>query len=166
MRIFSENVQPPRETSAMAPVREPAAGGAVLHAVDSAVPARTAFKGAASGAAGTGKSPAAVANVVPPVVSEIPRKCPTEAAPADRARSAEPGDSTVRCPGPELPLATATTMSARSRLSTATVSRSWMPWAPPPRLMLTTSMPSSAAAWSASRMSSLRALSTSPGKML
>ena len=63
-------------------------------------------------------------------------------APAVSARAAEPGDSTVKLPGPLLPAATAEIMLAWSRLSTATVSRSWTPCAPPPRLMFTMSMPS------------------------
>jgi len=41
-----------------------------------------------------------------------------------------------------IPLEMATTMFAWSRLSTATVSRSWTPAAPPPRLMFATSKPS------------------------
>ena len=79
---------------------------------------------------------------------------------------ADPGDSAVKNPGPLFPAATATTMPASSRLSTAIVRRSWMPFAPPPRLMFATSKPSSNAASSAFRMSSERALATLSGKTL
>src|SRR5207245_19728 len=54
----------------------------------------------------------------------------------------DPGDPTVKWPGPALPAATATTMFAWSRLSTAIVRRSWIPFVLPPRLMLATSKPS------------------------
>lgn len=60
----------------------------------------------------------------------------------------------------------ALTVPARSRLSTVRVNRSCWPLAFPPRLMWTTSIPSTYAASRALRMSSERALATSPGKTL
>ena len=103
---------------------------------------------------------------LPVTVTGVPTKCGTVLAPAASARAADPGDSTVKWPGPEFPAATAKTMFASSRLSTAMVNRSWKPWDPPPRLMLPTSKPSAYAASIALRMSSERALSTSSGKTL
>ena len=52
------------------------------------------------------------------------------------------GEGMVLKPGPLLPAATATTISAASRLSTAMVTRSWIPCVPPPMLMFATSKPS------------------------
>src|SRR6266540_3271749 len=139
LRIFVENVHVPREMSAIFPVRLPAASAeqAVLSVPVAEVPPRTTPNGAVRSAETVAKSPAAA-----------------------------PGDSTVKCPGPLLPAATATTMFASSRSLTASISRSWTPCELPPRLMLATSKPSAYAASSALRMSSERAFVTSPGNTL
>src|SRR5204862_281014 len=72
----------------------------------------------------TANSPLAAPKVLADTETGAPTKWGTVVAPAVNARAADPGDSTVKWPGPELPAATATTILAWSRLSTAIVSRS------------------------------------------
>src|SRR5690242_19671392 len=98
-------------------MRLPAGSGAHALLSPFTVPA-TAASGAVKSALTTAKSPVAAPYVWPDAVTGAPTKCGTLLAPADSARGADPGDSTVNKPGPELPAATATTMLASSRLST------------------------------------------------
>src|SRR5690242_12050769 len=106
LRIFVEKLHAPRETSAICPVRLVASAE---HAVESpfVVPATTA-SGAVRSAVTVAKSPAMPGYVDPAAVMGVPTRCPTLAAPAANALLPEPGDSTVKRPGPELPAATAT----------------------------------------------------------
>src|SRR5215471_18952102 len=106
LRILVENVHAPRVTSAIAPLRLPA--GNAAHAVlRPFTPApKTTASGIVRSEATVAKPPIAPANVGPPNgVMGAPMKCPTVAAPAVSARAADPGDSTVKWPGPELPAA-------------------------------------------------------------
>src|SRR5260370_842453 len=85
-------------------------------------------------------------------------------------------DSIVPAPGPALPAATATTMPAAVALfrpatrssifAHGVISPPLVMWQPPPRERFRTSIPSAIAVSTALRMSSLRALTTSPGKTL
>src|SRR5512134_707854 len=113
LRIFVEKVQTPREINAILPVKTVASGAhAVLSPVAAFVGASvTAPNGAVRSLSTVAKSPATPAAVTPPTVIGVPMKCPTDAAPAVKARAADPGDSIVRPPAgggrPELPAATA-----------------------------------------------------------
>ena len=82
------------------------------------------------------------------------------------ASAAWPGLSTVFTPGPELPAAIATTTPALAARLLATVSWSWKPLMPPPRLMLITSMPSLTASSIACAMSCEVAFAVCPGNTL
>src|SRR6266550_3418947 len=116
-----------------------------------------------------GKSPTAAPIVVPPPAGYVngwPTKCWFVLAPTVMTLRARLGDSTVPGPGPLLPAATATTTPASTALSSPIARRSLLPWYPPPSERLRTSIPSATAASTALRMSSLRALATSPGKTL
>src|SRR6266446_4003340 len=139
-RILVENVHVPRETRAILPVSEEAASA--LQARLSEVPESTTPSGAVSSVVTVAKSPeAAPMEGFPVTVTGVPTKCGTVLAPAPRARAADPGDSTVKWPGPEFPAATAKTMLAWSRLADGNVKRSWEAGAPAPRLMLPASKP-------------------------
>src|SRR5712671_2154209 len=110
-RILVENVHVPRERSAILPVSEPLASAE--HAVPREVPESTAPSGAVRSAVTVAKSPdAAPMEGLPLTVTGVPTKCGTVLAPAASARAADPGDSTVKWPGPEFPAATAKTMFA------------------------------------------------------
>src|SRR5947207_2589 len=116
-----------------------------------------------------GNSPTAAPIVVPTPAGYVngwPTKCWFVLAPTVMTLRARPGDSTVPAPGPLLPAATATTRPASTALSRPVAKRSLLPWKLPPSDRLRTSMPSAIAASTALRMSSLRALRTSPGKTL
>src|SRR6266550_3949145 len=116
-----------------------------------------------------GKSPTAAPMVVPPPAGYVngwPTKCWFVLAPTVITLRARPGDSIVPGPGPLLPAATATTKPASTALSSPIASRSLLPWKLPPSDRLRTSIPSATAASTAFRISSLRALVTSPGKTL
>src|SRR3954447_22610928 len=104
LRIFCENVHEPREISAILPARLPA--GRAEHAWLRAVPSSTTPSGAARVADTVAKSPATPGYAFPPTLIGAATKGPTVKAPAVSARSAEPGDSTVKWPGPLLPAAT------------------------------------------------------------
>src|SRR5207237_7814104 len=89
LRILVENVQVPREMSAIFPLSEPAASA--VQAVLRAVPEVTTPKGAVRSVFTVAQSSAAAPNTRPPVVTGAPTKCGPVLAPAAPARAAEPG---------------------------------------------------------------------------
>ena len=98
-------------------------------------------------------SPRAALNVpIPIAVTGIPMKCGLVLAPTVMTLSAMPGESTVPAPGPLLPAAMATTTPASVAELTAFTSTS-SGFAVPPRLRLSTSIPSATAASTALAMS-------------
>src|SRR5688572_1985294 len=113
LRILTEKAQTPRETRAIFPTSEFAGSAAQASPSTPAAPVTTP-KGAVRFVLTTAKSPTAAPYGVaaPSVVTTAPTKWGTELAPAVKARTADPGDSIVNSPGPELPAATATTMLA------------------------------------------------------
>src|SRR4029450_6302370 len=117
LRILVENVQTPRDSSAIMPVRFVEIGShAMLSPVGAFVgaPVKTA-SGAVRSLVTVAKSPVTPAAVMPSTVIGVAMMCPTVEAPAVSARAAEPGDSIVEWPGPELPAAPAPTMFGRER---------------------------------------------------
>src|SRR2546428_12149310 len=91
LRIFVEKVQEPREINAIIPGRLPA--GSVEQPRPRLLPSNTTPNGAVRSAVTVAKLPASAPNVLPPTMTGEPMKCPTELAPAVRARAADPGDS-------------------------------------------------------------------------
>src|SRR5712691_671282 len=170
LRILVVKVHTPRSITTILPAWVPAAIAvqarvAALGSVAAAKLFQFASVALTAGLNGL-KSPTAAWNVFEAAVTGIPKKWSFADAQAVIASAAWPGLSTVFAPGPELPAAIATTTPALAARLLATVSWSWNPLIPPPRLMLITSMPSLTASSIAWAMSCDVALASSPGKTL
>src|SRR6266480_1282352 len=122
LRTFVLNVQVPRSTIASLPE---APGSTLVQAV--LCVSKRSYDAVGRG----GNSPTAAPIVVPPpsgYVNSCPTKCWFVLAATVMTLRARPGDSTVPCPGPLLPAATATTTPASAALSRPIASRSLLPW--------------------------------------